>query len=76
MLALAWMLARPAAIAAMLLANRFASRAVHRSAPAWIVARGGLRCERFTRRFDRAEAMLPPGSARMRGRAPAMPLSA
>jgi hypothetical protein len=52
------MLACPAAITAMPLADRLASCTIHGSAAARIVARGALRCERLARGFDRAEAGL------------------
>jgi hypothetical protein len=58
LVALARMLACPAPIAAMALADRLASRTVHGGAAPWIVARRTLRCERFARGFDRAEAVL------------------
>jgi hypothetical protein len=60
LVALAGMLARPAAIAAMPVRDRLASRAVRGGAAAWIVARGGLCCKNLARRLDRAETMLAP----------------
>jgi len=49
------MLARPAAIAAMSFADRFATRAIYDGAAARVVAHGGLNCERFACGFDGAE---------------------
>jgi hypothetical protein len=54
------MLARPAAIAVVPLADGRASRAVHRGAAPRIVARGSLRCGRFASHFDRAQAVFTP----------------
>jgi hypothetical protein len=58
--ALARMLARPVAIAAMPLADRLAAHTVHGGGSARIVARSGLRCERLACSFDRAQPMLAP----------------
>ena len=68
------MLARPAAIAAMSFADRFASHSVYGSAAPWIVALGSLRREHFASRFDRAESMLAPclGHARLAMTPPAL----
>src|SRR5579863_6695343 len=58
--ALIRMLARPAAISAMSLADRFGSRPVHGNAAAWIVAGCGLGGECLAGRGNRAEPMLAP----------------
>ena len=74
LVALAWMLARPAAIAAMPFADRLASRAVHGGTAARIIACRSLRCERLARCVDRAETMLAPRlrHARLAMTAPAL----
>src|SRR5580692_348087 len=60
LVALARMLARPAAIAAVRVADRLAPRSVHDGAASRIVAGRGLRCEHFASRFHRTEPMLAP----------------
>jgi hypothetical protein len=54
------MLASPAAIAAMALADRVASRVIYGSATARIVAGCSLRCERLASGCNRAETVLAP----------------
>jgi hypothetical protein len=54
------MLARPAAIALMRVVDGFAPRFVHSCAAPWIIARSGLRRERFASSFDRSHAVLVP----------------
>jgi hypothetical protein len=54
------MLARPAAIAAVPFADRFASGVVYGNAAARIIPRCALGCERFACGFDCTEAMLAP----------------
>jgi hypothetical protein len=58
LVALLRMLARPAAIAAVCVADCLASRTVYGGAAPWIVARFGLHGECLASRGDRAEAML------------------
>ena len=60
LVSLAWMLARPAAIAAVSVANRLASRFIHDSAAARIDASGSVRCEHFASLCDRAQSVLAP----------------
>ena len=54
------MLARPAAVAAVPLADRLTSRSVNGGAAPRVVAGRGLRCERLARGFDRSKAMFAP----------------
>jgi hypothetical protein len=58
LVALARMLARPAAIAAMALGDRLATHLVYGRAAPWIIARSGLRCEHFASRLDRSQSVL------------------
>ena len=72
--ALARMLASPAAIAAVSVADRLATRKVHVGLAPWIVTCGSLGCEHFASCFDRSQALLAPGlrHARIAVAAPAL----